>query len=112
MFSFGAGVEKIPRCDGELMQWMVLWEVLTGLSMWTAAPAMGGQGLGDCRGQAFPLASTLQGDRLRWRLSKECPQRDEAFYRRGRTGTFVGATHCAGEMEKVFVILWRHWQSV
>jgi hypothetical protein len=61
VFSFGAGVEKIPRCDGELMQWMVLWEVSTGLSMWTAAPAMGGQGLGDCRGRAFLLAGKTRG---------------------------------------------------
>jgi len=102
VFSFGAGVEKIRRCNAELMRWMVLWEVSTGLSMWTAAPAMGHRGLGDCRGQAFPLASTIQGDRLQWRLSKECPQRDEAFCRRGtgkflpntleRAVTFVGAT--------------------
>ena len=39
VFSFGAGVEKIRRCDVELLRRMVLWEVSTGLSMWP--PAMG-----------------------------------------------------------------------
>jgi hypothetical protein len=55
----GKESRRFPRCDGELMQWMVLWEVSTGLSMWKAAPAMGDRGLGDCRGQAFPLAKLL-----------------------------------------------------
>jgi hypothetical protein len=39
VFSLGVGVEKIRRCNAELMRWMVLWEASTGLSMWTAAPA-------------------------------------------------------------------------
>jgi hypothetical protein len=31
------------------MRWMVLWEAPTGLSMWTAAPAMGQPRLSACR---------------------------------------------------------------
>src|SRR6266581_1048109 len=67
VFSFGAGVEKIRRCDVELLRRMVLWEVSTGLSMWTAAPAMGDRGWGIAGAKAFRL-QVRQRDRLRRRI--------------------------------------------
>ena len=50
VFSFRAGVEKIPRCNAKLLRWLVLWEASTGLLMRTAAPAMGHRGAGGLPG--------------------------------------------------------------
>ena len=76
VFSFGVGVEKILRCNAELMRWMVLWEASTGLSMSLnveSGPGNGGTGWG-IAGAAPLRLQVRQGDRLRRHLSKERPQ--------------------------------------
>jgi hypothetical protein len=63
------------------MRWMVLWEAPTGLSMWTAAPAMGQPRLSACRyDKGIGYGGIYQ---------------DEAFCRRGR-GKFLPNTFRAG----------------
>jgi hypothetical protein len=53
VFSFGAGVEKIRRCDVELMRWMVLWKVSTGLFNVDSGPGNGRQGAGGLPGPSL-----------------------------------------------------------
>jgi hypothetical protein len=71
VFSLGVGVEKIRRCNAELMRWMVLWEVQCG----QRPRQWGDRGLGDCRGQAFPLAGTTRGSATAAFIKRASPVR-------------------------------------